>query len=148
MNKNNTVATKVNHYREVDYEIIKEDWNKYILEDNSRIKGRLILTRVLQSKENLKEYTFDFSLPLYVVSCNEDQMGETNKEPQQQELTKLPQQEIAIKEQFEKWNEYKISNNRLKIKLVVSEIRRVINRFDLNGYPYYIINGGPAVTLT
>lgn len=83
-----------------------------------------------------------------MTSCSEDQMGETNREPQQQELIKLPNREIRIINSDEKWNEYNIQNNKLKIKLVVSEIRRVTNRYDHNGYPYYIIIGGPAVTLS
>jgi hypothetical protein len=61
---------------------------------------------------------------------------------------KLPNREIRIINNDEKWNEYNIQNNKLKIKLVISEIRRVTNRYDHNGYPYYIIIGGPAVTLS
>jgi hypothetical protein len=43
---------KVDEYEEVDFTIVKEEWNEYKLSDGSTLKIRLILSGIIRSKNN------------------------------------------------------------------------------------------------
>ena len=131
---------------EVDFEIIKEFWNKYNLTDESNIKARIILTKIFKINNN--EYIFEFANPILVVSCPNNKKGEKNREPKKEDYDNIEKEKVEIKDSKEEWNEYKIINLKqtLKIKYAISTIQRLKEEFDKNGYPIYIINGAPAAT--
>lgn len=135
---------------ELDFEIIKENWNTYKLNDESKLKARIILTRIFNAKRP-QEFGFEFSTPIFVISCPQEKRGERNKEPKQADYDKIPKDEVQIKDEsaYEKWNEYKIPklDKILKIKYSISAIRRLRDRYDNNGYPFYIVTGAPAITI-
>lgn len=129
---------------EISFKIIKEVWNEYELADGSKIKARIILTRVLGNPE-IKSMNFEFLNPIFVISSKE--RGNPGNEPQPHEYDKLPQEEIEIKTPLEYWNEYELPTlaKKIKIKYVISGIFRLIDRFNNQGYPFYVINGGPLI---
>jgi len=132
---------------EVDFDVVKENWNDYPLTDGNRIKARIILTRVFKAGAP-NEFLFEFASPIITVIA--PPTGEKNNEPKQDEWDKLPTQDIELKSPAnEKWNEYKIadSNKTIQIKYSVSKIRKAIDRHDKYGRPFYIISGAPAITV-
>ena len=132
---------------EVDFEVVTENWNDYLLTDGNRIKARIILTRVFKAGLP-NEFLFEFAAPIFTVIASPS--GEKNNEPKQEEWNNLPTQDIELKSPAnEKWNEYKIadSNKTIQIKYSVSKIRKAIDRYDKNGRPFYIISGAPAITV-
>jgi hypothetical protein len=134
---------------ELEFEIIKEYWNRYKLRDGSRIKARLLLTRIMNDENDPGLYFFEFSNPILVVSCPNDKKGDPNNEPKPEEYNALPSEPIEFEESpVEEWNEYKIaeSGKILKVKYTVSGIKRVPNRFNHDGRPFYLVTGAPAVT--
>lgn len=58
--KGNPHAVWIMSHTYVDFEIVKEPWNKYSLADGSKLKTRVILKSVWFEKKNeKKEYKFD-----------------------------------------------------------------------------------------
>ncbi len=63
----------------IDFEIIKEKWNKYSLKDGSNLKTRLVLKSVWYTIENNKKnYAFDIQ-QFSVVMCDPSLQGTKNQ---------------------------------------------------------------------
>ena len=95
------------------------------------------------------EFGFEFSNPIFVVSCPPEKRGEKNREPTPSEYNTIDKDEVTIIEDSEKWNEYKIIDLKkvLKVKYSASSIHRLRGRFDKNGLPFYIVTAAPAITI-
>lgn len=134
---------------DVDFEIIREGWNTYLLSDGNKVRARIILTRVFRFKAAApNEFLFEFATPIFTVLATPS--GEKNNEPKPEEWNTLPIQDVDLKSPVDEiWNEYKItgSDKTIQIKYSVSKIKRALERYDRNGRPFYIINGGPAITI-
>lgn len=133
---------------ELEAEIVREAWNTYDLEDGSRLRARSILTKVLWPKgfELLpgKEAKIGASInQLIVVFAPKRLKGPRNPEaPTVQEAAKMKQEEVGTVESKEEWSIYRLPGKRVgvKIKMVVSSVFRVVDVFNAEGDPYYLVN--------
>jgi hypothetical protein len=134
---------------EVEFEPIEEHWNTYVLEDSTKVRARVILLKLLTAKLPL----FTTSQPsaqiqfktsyIFVVSARPELKGPPGPPPTQEEISSIIRGEgqlVRIRESDEKWNVYRIINSgeTLKLKLVVSDVYRVPDRFDPDGEPIYV----------
>jgi hypothetical protein len=134
---------------EVEFEPIEEHWNTYVLEDSTKVRARVILLKLLTAKLPL----FTTSQPsaqiqfktsyIFVVSARPELKGPPGPPLTQEEISSIIRGEgqlVRIRESDEKWNVYRIINSgeTLKLKLVVSDVYRVPDRFDPDGEPIYV----------
>ena len=143
----------------LDFVPLREEWNKYRLEDGSIIRIKLILTKLFESPKESKKITNDFSTQIelaYVPSI-------LLRKPNPLQVSKA---ELDVKDNIEKkyvgfetltedWNEYQITTlddeahllkgGRLKAKYSLRVIRRskFSNKY---GEPIYNITGGVEAT--
>lgn len=77
-------------------------------------------------------------------------MGKPNDELSVSEFPKIRRKEIHIDSLDEKWNIYKIKNSdrNIKVKLVVSDIYRGIDKFEKYGFPFYLVDSTVIVNVT
>ena len=136
-----------NDFEELDFEIVEEHWNEYYLPDNTRIKGRIFLTKLIRDPNNPNNISISTSIPTWVVYANHPNRGERNNAPRHEEFNTLPQHEIMPTSNNEKFNRYRIQRNGqiIRIRLTVARINRITDRFDNAGLPFFVINSGPIV---
>src|SRR6266498_4679168 len=140
-------STLPDEFEELDFSIEDEDWNEYELSDNSRIRSRTILNKVLRDPNNPYEIGFRIQPPIYVVYTPQANRGERNNPPQPQEYNTLPNYEVRINRNDERWNRYRIlrTGQTVRIRLMVSDIRRITDRFDNDGLPFYLVTSTPSI---
>lgn len=136
-------------FEELDFEMVEEYWNEYELSDGCRIKARTILKKILADPNNPDQYTFDMLPMIAVVYAPVANRGPKNNEPRPDEYPNLPSYEIRISRSDEKFNLYRIlkTGRLVRIKVTVTMIMRLTDRFDNDGLPFYLITSGPMVVV-
>jgi hypothetical protein len=137
-------------FEELDFVIEEEVWNEYELVDNSRIKARIFLNKIMRHPQDPNNHGFNIQPPVYVVYSPPANRGEMNHAPQPQEYNSLQSFEVRTTRSDERWNMYRIlrTGQTVKLKLSVSEIRRVTDRFADDGLPFYLVTAAPSVLIT
>lgn len=166
------MVKKIIQFKEVGFEIEKEVWNVYELEDGNHrvtLKMRTILTKLLRPRfieteapsligvppemlgvpkdARKDEFQMSFQNIVVVSSCPPELMGPPRAPIPPVELNKLPTEEINFNPFNEEWNIYKISESglKLKIKLVVSSVNKPKGVYDQFGYPIYMVQSTNAI---
>lgn len=136
-------------FEELDFEIVNEHWNEYELSDGIRIKSRILLKKIVVDPQDPKKYAFDLMPIISTVYAPMAQRGERNNPPTPDDYNSLPSYEIELTRSDERFNIYRIlkTGRTIRIKLVVTKISRIVDRFDRDGLPFYILNHGPMVVL-
>ncbi|PIU59826.1 hypothetical protein COS86_02175 [Candidatus Bathyarchaeota archaeon CG07_land_8_20_14_0_80_47_9] len=147
-------------FEEVEFEIEKEVWNVYELDDKSTIKMRCILVKLLTSSvpttvppatgvpPGAKGFEFQsvFQNIVTVIRSPPELMGKPTAQLTPQEIEKLEKIEVGYTPYLEDWNVYRLPDGtKLKIKLVVSAIYRIPKQYDPFGYPIYFVNSTNAI---
>jgi hypothetical protein len=137
-------------YEELDFIIEEEGWNEYELSDNSHIKARTFLTKVVRDPNNPNEISFNTQPAIYIVYAPVVNRGERNNAPQPTEYNTLATFEIRILRNDERWNRYRIlrTGQIVRMRLMVTEIRRIIDRYDNDGLPFYLVASGMSIMVT
>ncbi len=132
-------------FEDLDFEVIEEHWNEYELEDNSRIKIRLVLKKMIGDPHNPNHIACDFAPVIFSVYTPISYRGELNNAPKPEEYETLPSYEVRIERANEKFNRYRILKKDIivKTKLEVPEIKRITDRFDNDGIPFYVVYNMP-----
>ncbi len=128
----------------VDFDVIKEDWNLYeIEEDKTIIKARLVLIKIV------REDVDDVGNPIYSINTQnifgvippKPLMRESsNRKYSPQEIVdSIVEEDLKLETIKEDWNEYKLKDGtRLSVKLVVTMVDKT-SLFDQKGEPIYYI---------
>jgi len=110
----------------LDFKVIKEYWDSYLLSDDTKLKSRVVLTGVKKSKTNpSKEYEFNFqSIQSFIFS--DKATGSPHKKMYTKEdMESSYNKEIAFSTTSEKWNEYLLDDNtRVRLKNTVAGITK------------------------
>ena len=125
----------------VDFEILKEPWNKYELKDGSTLKTRFILKKVLV--KNLSESKANFGFDgqnLSVIMCDDDWKGEPDKKAYSTvDLKNALEKEIRYDTLLEEWNEYLVDDGtRIRLKTTVTNVNRT-TLYDNTGDRIYLV---------
>jgi len=142
-------------FEEIDFEPIIERWNNYLLRDGARVRGRVLLLKLLAPRGQVDRYLIHGSQlqaktqNIFVVSAPPHLKGPPGPLPSLDEVRTALERGVLVEviECEEHWNEYRIINTGevFKLKLVVSDIYRLPNRFDPEGEPVYIITNTIAI---
>ncbi|HJT49004.1 MAG TPA: hypothetical protein VJ729_12550 [Nitrososphaeraceae archaeon] len=127
-------------YEELDFMVQQENWNDYELVDNSRLKARSILRKIYADPHTPNVMMFDFNPPIVAIYSPQSNRGERNNMPKPEEYNTLPSFEVIIQHNDEKWNRYRIlkSGQEIRTKLIATEIRRIKDRYNNDGAPFYL----------
>lgn len=127
--------------KDLDFKILKEDWNVYELTDGGILKVRFVLLKVIRTKtfnpDGEPNYAF-VSHNFIAPRPPSNLMGPpTTPPPTQEQIETSDKVEVDFKEKTERWNEYLVEDGtKLRIKLVVTKVERS-GFFDQMGYPIY-----------
>lgn len=129
---------------ELDFEVLREPWNKYSLKDGAYIKSRFILLKIkkrepTQEGEKL-QYGFEGQNLTVVYNVPEHLKGPPSSTPYSpQELAQSKKEDVAYDTISEEWNEYILEDGTtIRIKDTVVAISRT-DKVDKNGDPIYMV---------
>lgn len=122
----------------VDFKVIKENWDSYLLSDETKLKSRVILTGVKKSKENPeKEYEFDFQSIQSFVFSDKSRGVSHNKLYSKEDLEASYRKELNFSIESEKWNEYLLEDGtKVRLKNTIGGVFKS-DLFLQNGDPIY-----------
>ena len=150
---------------EIEFEIEKEDWNIYHLDDRSVLKMGSVLTRIVSAVTQMQvlpqqpqvgpnsqqslSFNSSFNNIVVVQKAPIGLLGTPEMGPWDFENSeKIEVEFTAFKEE---WNVYSLSGVgvpsgfKLRAKLVVSSIVRLVDHHDQLGYPMYFVNSTNAI---
>jgi hypothetical protein len=127
----------------LDFEVVKEIWNRYELADNTVLKVKVILTAVRKadpsqaSEPNAKGgYTMDFQNVIVLLS-NERGLPDPRVYPPQELQAATVKEDIRYTTMSQEWNEY-MTDDGAKIRLQPLLLRvNKTSKFDAKGQPIY-----------
>lgn len=137
---------------ELDFEPLQEKWNLYELRDGTRIRGRIILLKILAPRWLDRYIGSGVNLDLktqniFVVSAPAHLKGPPTKRPlTPDDIMSGELQSVEVVRSEENWNMYKIihTGEVFKVKLLVTDVYRLVGIFDMDGQPVYRIMNTPA----
>ena len=126
-------------FEEMEFTVENEEWNEYELKDGARIRGRIILKKIIRDPYNPNVFSFDFSQPIWVVFAPTASRGEPNLDRLEKDSSE--KFEVHVNRNHEPWNVYRIvkTDQKLKVKLTATEVNRWADKYDNNGLPVYDI---------
>lgn len=136
---------------EIDFEILREPWNKYSVEDGSYVKARFVITKFRKMEPTTadEKLSYGFEGQNIAVAYNVPQelkgIASTQKySPQELSDSSRDMRYSIISEE---WNEYVLEDGTtVRIKSSVVEITRS-NKYDRNGDPIYVANTNQILAL-
>jgi len=134
-------------YEEMEFTIEDEGWNEYELKDGVRIRGRVVLQKVIRDPNNPNLFNFNLSKPMWIVYAPTTLRGKPNYNPTEKPSEKF---EVYVNRNHEPWNIYRISKTgqKLRIKLALTEVSRLVDKFDNNGMPVYDVPSGISIAIS
>ncbi|WP_458743401.1 hypothetical protein [Candidatus Nitrosocosmicus sp. T] len=122
----------------LDFKVIKEYWDSYLLSDDTKLKSRVVLTGVKKSTVNpSKEYEFNFqSIQSFIFS--DKATGQQHKKLYtKEEVESSYNKEIVFSTTSEKWNEYLLDDDtRVRLKNTIAGVTKS-DLYLQNGDPIY-----------
>ncbi len=138
-----SLTPKVSPDNEIAFEVEAENWNVYDTSDKSIIKIRPIVLKIFSTTDQTtgrKGFALA-SQNLLVVSAPKELRGKPSAASiSQDELARLEQVANSFTAKSEPWNIYRLEKETLKVKLVVTAVRRAVGHFDQFGQPLYVIS--------
>jgi hypothetical protein len=122
----------------LDFKVIKEYWDSYLLSDDTKLKSRVVLTGVKKSTVNpSKEYEFNFQSIQSFIFSNKAIGHPHIKLYTKEEVESSYNKEIVFSTTSEKWNEYLLDDDtRVRLKNTIAGITKS-DLFLQNGDPIY-----------
>ncbi len=124
----------------LDFEVVKEPWNRYELAEGSILKTRLVLTKVTKDEQDTRvnAYSFDFQNIAVVLTGERGQPS--SKSFSQEEIRAATAKEIQHQTISEEPNEYSVNDGaHIRIKSSVYRVTKT-SLFDKSGKPIYWID--------
>ena len=128
-------------YGDIDFKVIKEDWNEYELEDGSILRGKVIVVKLLEGESGL----IVNSTNVFGVLVPPELRGKPSPTRYSEEelLKHVVKEDIKFKVIKEDWNEYELEDgSRLFVKLTLVSVSKT-DIYDPHGEPVYLINAQP-----
>lgn len=143
--------------KEYQFEIQKETWNHYELEDHSILRARAIMSRMLRRSdipdgtpatplaaqpENPQFIGAFQTLAIVTPIDGYSNFGDPHPKPYtDEEMASAKSAVVNFKLVREDWNEYRFTDGSLlRVKVVVTNVVRYQDRFDELGIPIYNIS--------
>jgi hypothetical protein len=139
-------------FQEIDFEILREPWNKYELDDGSYIKARYILMKYRKTEPDAQgksKYQAEFQTLTVVYNVPKDLKGTPNVEQFSPErIQQNIEKEVGYKTIEEEWNEYIADDGtKIRVKNTVTRVSRTkLN--DARGNPIYWVEHSQMIQST
>ena len=135
--------------RSIDFEIIKEPWNKYQISDNSILKTRTILKKIDRVMEGDKiSFTMD-AQTLTVIYADPTLKGTPNPKPVTNEemMKSIDKPDMRYDTSSQEFNEYLLDDGtKIKIFSNVTAVSRTTLK-DIHGDPVYRIQSANNIEI-
>ena len=123
----------------VDFDTVGEPWNLYKLENESLIKFKLVLVKVMPIKNDPKNYSLNTANVVGVESPSELR-GTPTPSPTKGTYNDFEKKDLNFIVAKESWNEYELKDGTtLKIKPAITAINKT-KSFDSHGEPIYVVH--------
>lgn len=127
--------------QDIEFEIIKENWNEYELSDGAILKTKLVLGKVLCPPGATLETTvaFNFQTQNMIIAYVPTKMKGTpiGRHLTPEEIRDSIVEDLDFEPKKEVWNEYKLPNNiNIKLKLMLTRVAKT-DKFAPDGAPIY-----------
>lgn len=137
---------------ELDFEVLREPWNKYNLRDGSNIKSRYVMTKVKKREPTSKEdektaYGIEGQNITITYNVPEELEGPPSKQRYgPRELSRsIVEDDVGYSTLSEEWNEYIVEDGtRIRVKDTIVKVSRT-NKTDKNGDPIYLVQHSTLV---
>lgn len=117
----------------LDFTVVREEWNRYDLSDNTILKVKFILTKVFKQGNN---YSGDFR-PIIVLLSNERGQPSTRQYTPQEMQSAIIQDDVRHTAVQQDWNEYILDDGtKIKVQPFIMRIAKT-SLFDARGEPIY-----------
>lgn len=144
-------------YEELPFKILEEVWNEYELQDDTILKARVVLLKLLrpnkiseQISKDQKQVQIGFQSQNHVVAYSPaNKRGQPTPPLTVPQMQKAEKYKVKVQTTNEPWNLYQIirTGATVKTKLVVNEVYRVKDNFGPDGAPLYYVTSGPLIQL-
>lgn len=129
---------------EIDFEILREPWNKYQVDDGSYVKARFVIVKFKKKEPTTTDeklgYGFEGRNLVVAYNVPEGLKGTPSTASYSPQELSDGAQEMKFSILREEWNEYVLEDGTtVRIRSTVVNIVRS-NRFDRNGDPIYVVN--------
>jgi len=136
---------------ELDFEIVREPWNRYSLKDGSYVKSRYILTKVKRMEPTQRgekhSYGAEGQTVTVITNVPENLKGppSTRAYSPEELSSSIVVDEVEYNILSEEWNEYVVEDGtKIRIKDTVTKVSRT-NKCDQGGNPVYIVQHSTLV---
>lgn len=127
----------------LDFTVVREDWNRYDLSDNSILKVKIILKKIKKENANMG---IDLQ-PITVVLTNERGTPDTRVYSPQELQASIIQNEVRFVTVSQDWNEYVVDDGtRIKIQPMIMKVSKT-SKFDAHGEPTYLVDTQATVQI-
>src|SRR6476659_9949324 len=93
---------------DIDFQIEKEEWNTYELKDGVKLKGRIIILRLIRDKSAAPgEYGIQ-SQNIFVTYAPQNMKGIPATPPGQENIKRADMYSVDVESSNEVWNVYRI----------------------------------------
>jgi hypothetical protein len=122
---------------DIDFDVIKEVWNFYKIDDGTILKIKMVLLRVIQDPDPLGNLKTGTLINTIIAPIPPKELR--NKQKLE------PKFDMGFSTMKEDWNEYDINDGTiLKIKPTIAQIDRT-DKLDPRGEPLYVVNMQPFI---
>jgi len=141
----------IEEFQDVDFDIEKEDWNSYMLEDGTKLRIRTIVLRIQKAlgkpKPGQAQQFRVKTQNIAVISAPPKLKGPPSTEPYTPEqLIHMDKEQVNVTPYYEPWNVYRFKDNSgVKVKLVLSDVYRIKDKYDADGEPQHVVQSGNVV---
>jgi len=130
--------------KEVEFEVLREPWNKYSIDDGSYIKTKFVALKFKKREPTTADekvgYGFEGQNIMVVYHVPEELKGKPSTEKYSPEQLSEGATDMKFSIVYEEWNEYVLKDGTVvRIKSTAVEIARS-TKFDRNGDPIYVVN--------
>lgn len=136
---------------EIDFEVLREPWNKYSVEDGSYLKARFVVTKFKKREpttaEEMLQYGVEGKNLMVAYNVPDELKGTPSTRTYSPEEIRENLKDMRYSIVFEEWNEYVLEDGTvMRIKSSATEIART-DKFDRNGDPVYFVNTSQILAL-
>lgn len=137
----------------LDFDVVKEPWNKYELADGAVVKIKLVVTKVRKEQPTIPAGStatpanpvanYNFDLQTIAVSMSEEKGTPDTRVYSPQELgAAVIKGDVRYTTVSEEWNEYVTDDGaRVRLKVTLTRVSKT-SKFDKNGDPIYLVESG------
>ena len=122
---------------QLDFDVIREPWNKYEISDGAVLKTKIVVTRIRKKQVGeKKDYNFDMQ-HVIVVLTDENGTPDSKIYSAEELQAAVVKDDLRYTTVSEEWNEYVIDDgSRLRLKSTVTRVGKT-SLFDKLGTPQY-----------